>query len=140
MGDLCNYEQIEEVCNQLKHSQDFLEKHAFQAINHHDKMNVNTAISMSQVVDLLSTLEMVGMELETIAMEIGGRCKEPVQKLQEVLSKQGDFVEKIGMTFQQMRNEQEELSESLHQMEEAIANQRDSIQMVEELLLCDIKL
>lgn len=140
MGDLCNYGQIEEVCSQLKHSQDLLEKHAFQAINHHDKINVNTAISMSQILDLLATLEMVGMELDAIATEIGERCKEPVLKLHEIISKQEDFVEEIGITFQQMRNEQEELSESLHQMEEVIADQKDAIQMVEELLLCDIKL
>lgn len=140
MGDICNYEQIDEVCNQIKYSQDLLEKHVFQAINYHDKTNAITAISMSQVVELLSTFEIVGMELEAIAKEIGGRCKEPVQKLQEVLSKQGDFVEEIGIAFQQMQNEQEELSESLHQMEEVIANHRDTIQMVEELLFCDVKL
>ena len=140
MGDICNYEQIEEVCNQLIYSHELLEKHAFDAINHHDKTSASTTISMSQVVELLSTLEMVGMELEAIAMEIGGRCKEPVEKLQEVLSKQGNFVEEIGFAFQNMRNEQEELSESLHQMEEVIANHRDTIQMVEELLFCDVKL
>lgn len=137
MGHICNYEQIEEVCNQLIYSQELLEKHAYDAINHHDKTNEYTTISMSQVVDLLSTLEMVGMELEAIAMEIGGRCNEPVQKLQKVLLKQESFVEDIGIAFQNMRNEQDEMSNALHRMEEVIASHRDSIQKVEELLLYD---
>lgn len=140
MGDKSNIEIIQEVCERLEVSQEVLEKNAFEAINHQDKTNAMITMSMSNVMELLSSLELIGMELESVAMEFGDKFYEPVQKLNEVLVKQSEIVAEIGSVFQQMLNEQDVLTSALHIMEDEIACHRDSIEMAEELLLSDVEL
>ncbi|WP_066715574.1 hypothetical protein [Clostridium sp. Marseille-P299] len=135
MGDRRKVQIIQDVCKHLTASQELIEKSAFEAINHQDKTSAMVTMSMTYVMELLSSLELIGMELEATAMNLGDSCNLPIQKLNQVLSKQNDIVAEIGSIYQQMLSEQEGLSTALHIMESEIASHRDSIEMSEELLL-----
>ena len=126
---------IEELCEKLEVSQELIEKAAFDTINQQDKIAQLMNSSMTCVMELLSKLEMVGMELESTFEENVNATNLPIQKINHMLSNQYSVMEQIAQIYQSMIEEQTQLSEVLHNMESEIACHRDSVELAEELLL-----
>jgi len=138
MGDEDQLKVIEEVCQRLEVSQELIEKAAFDTINQQDRIAQTVNTSMTYIMEMLSEFEMLVMEMEVASQELDETISFPLKKVNVALTNQSSIVEEIAKMYQTMIEQQNVLSEVLHNMESEIANHRDSMELAEELLLQNV--
>lgn len=131
MGDKDQLRTLEEICEGLEHSQDMVEKIAFDAINQQDKVANIVNAGMSNIMELLTKLEIVSMEFEEAMKSLKGT---EYENAAETLTGINSIIQEIARQYQEISEEQVSLSEIIHNMENEIALHRDSMELAEELL------
>lgn len=130
LGEQMN--NIQELCKQLETSQVNVEQSAFDTINEHDKLLDLVSSSATYIMELLSTLEILGMELE--AEEEHSDSSEACKKISHMIEKQCTVVSEIGQFYDSLMEKHDELSSTIHNLENEIAVHRDSVDMVKKIL------
>lgn len=123
---------IQELCKQLEISQVNVEQSAFDTINEHDKLLELVSSSATYIMELLSTLEILGMELESEGEH--SESGEAIQKINRMLEKQYAVVSEIGQFYDSLVEKHDELSATIHNLENEIAVHRDSVDMAKKIL------
>lgn len=123
---------IQELCKQLEISQVNVEQSAFDTINEHDKLLELVSSSATYIMELLSTLEILGMELESEGEH--SESVEAIQKINRMLEKQYAVVSEIGQFYDSLVEKHDELSATIHNLENEIAVHRDSVDMAKKIL------
>ena len=128
-----------EIINQWKHSQDKIEKSAFDAINQHDKINCLIKETAMDIVELTTKLEAVGYSLEEllrIQKEEGRECKE-LGKFEGIIKEQEEIIALLCNRIQTIIEEEANENEYIHNLEEEIVSQRDVLIQIEDYIVCE---
>lgn len=131
MGDKDQLKTADEICERLEYSQEMIERIAFDAINQQDKVANIVNAGMSNIMELLTKLEIVSIEFEEAMKSLKGTAYENAA---EALTGINSIILEIAGQYQEISEEQVTLSEIVHNMENEIAIHRDSMELAEELL------
>ena len=135
-------DKVGAVLEQLERSQELVEQNAVDAINGQDKVYNMLRESEGKSIELISNFEAVCYEIEETMAVMEAKYGEVMEQedvaklmqLSELVVSQTMSIHELGQVFQSVLNEEEQIKESIHCLEEAIALHREALEGIDEII------